>query len=222
MAPIERATYKDYVIEHIYEALQESRYRPGDRVTESHIAKELGISRAPIREALSELVSAGLLVYRPQIGNFVASMSPREIIDAYEVRGVLEGFAVSRALEGFSEEDIYGLEQMSGLMEKYAAKKKQRRLIEVGSEFHKTLYGRCDNIQVVQLADQLSMKLHLLFFRHWADVYSPEEIRDRHLLIIAELRNGSSEVVEDVIREHYIATGKKVAKLQARQVNRKE
>lgn len=210
---IERATYKDYVIEYIYDGLQESRYRPGDKITESHIARELGISRAPIREALTELVGAGLLVYKPQVGNFVAFMSPTEIRDAYEIRGVLEGFAVRTAISGLVEEDIYALEQMAGLMEKYAAGKQQRRLIEVGKTFHQLLYGRCDNIQVVHLTDQLSMKLHLMFRKHWADVYSPAEIRDRHQVIIDCLQGADSMAVERAIREHYMETGSKVAAL---------
>ncbi len=75
--PIERSTYKDHVVKYIYDGMRENRYKAGDKILESHMAKELGISRAPIREALADLVRSGLLEYRPQVGNFVTS-SPRK------------------------------------------------------------------------------------------------------------------------------------------------
>lgn len=208
---IDRATYKDYVLKHMYTALKENRYRPGDRVTESYIAEELGISRAPIREALAELVSSGLLLHKPQVGTFVASMSPRDIMDSYETRGVAEGFAAREAMEFIDEEVLSELERMAELMVQYAGKKTHHRLIEVGREFHETIYGKCDNIAVVQLTDNLRLKIGLLFYRHWAEVYSPDEIRSRHFDIVNVLRQKNPDRVEQVIREHYIETGRKVA-----------
>lgn len=212
---IDRTTYKDYVLEHIYTALQENRYRPGDKVTESHIAEELGISRAPIREALAELVSGGMLVHKPQVGTFVASMSPREIINAYETKGVLEGYAVAEAMTmaGGDAELFEELERMAALMESYAVRGRRRKLVDVGREFHRTLYGPCDNVQVVLLTEQLTMKLQLLFYRHWGDLYTPDEIRKRHQAIIVEVAGGERRSIEAVIRHHYIETGHKVAKI---------
>ena len=78
--PIERSTYKDYVIRYIYNGIRENRFRAGEKILESHLSKELGISRAPIREALADMVRRDLLEYRPQVGNFIASLSPKEII----------------------------------------------------------------------------------------------------------------------------------------------
>jgi DNA-binding GntR family transcriptional regulator len=75
--PIERSTYKNHVIKYIYDGMRENRYRAGEKILESHLSRELGISRAPIREALAELVSSGLLESRPQIGNFVASLTAK-------------------------------------------------------------------------------------------------------------------------------------------------
>jgi DNA-binding GntR family transcriptional regulator len=208
---IDRATYKDYVLQHIYTALQENRFRPGDRITESYIAEELEISRAPIRKALAELVSVGLLLHKPQVGTFVASMSPREIIDGYETRGVVEGFAACEAMELIDDEVLSELERLAELMWQYASRNTQRRLIEIGREFHEMIYGKCDNIAVVRLTDNLRLKISLFFYRHWADVYSPDEIRSRHLDIVRALRLRDADQVEQVIRDHYMETGRKVA-----------
>lgn len=208
--PIQRTTYKDHVIKYIYDGLRENRFRSGEKILESHLAKELGISRAPIREALADLVRSGLLKYRPQIGNFVASLSPEEIINSYVARGVLEGFAVSQEINSFSNDDLVRLEEMAHKMALFAKKGQRKALIDIGQEFHEELFSRCTNAQVVLFTEQLSLKLHLLFYKHWANVYTPEEIRDRHLEIIGMVRKKDSGKLEQLIRQHYIETGHKI------------
>ena len=207
---IERSTYKDHVIKFIYDGMRENRYRAGEKILESHLARELGISRAPIREALADMVSSGLLVYRPQVGNFVAALTAKEIIDSYVARGVLEGFSVAQGIENFTVEDLSRLEEMAHKMEVYARKGKRKDLIDIGQKFHEELFSHCTNTQVVLFTRQLSLKLHLLFYKHWARVYTPEEIRDRHLDIINTLRQKDAVQVEMMIRQHYIETGQKI------------
>jgi DNA-binding GntR family transcriptional regulator len=207
---IERSTYKDHVIKYIYDGLRDNRYRAGEKILESHLARELGISRAPIREALAELVSSGLLVYRPQVGNFVAALSAKEIIDSYVARGVLEGFSVAQGIGNFSNEDLARLEEMAHKMEVCARAGKHKALIDIGQQFHDQLFSHCTNTQVVLFTRQLSLKLHLLFYKHWSRVYSPDEIRDRHLEIINTLGTKDAVKVEMLIRGHYIETGHKI------------
>ena len=207
---IERSTYKDHVIKYIYDGMRENRYRAGEKILESHLARELGISRAPIREALADMVSSGLLVYRPQVGNFVAALTAKEIIDSYVARGVLEGFSVAQGMENFTVEDLARLEEMAHKMEAFARKGKRKDLIDIGQRFHEELFSHCTNTQVVLFTRQLSLKLHLLFYKHWARVYAPEEIRDRHLDIISTLREKDAVQVEMMIRQHYIETGQKI------------
>ena len=207
---IERSTYKDHVIKFIYDGMRENRYRAGEKILESHLARELGISRAPIREALADMVSSGLLVYRPQVGNFVAALTAKEIIDSYVARGVLEGFSVAQGIENFTVEDLARLEEMAHKMEVYARKGKRKDLIDIGQKFHEELFSHCTNTQVVLFTRQLSLKLHLLLYKHWARGYAPEDIRDRHLASISTLRQTDAVQGEMMIRQHYIETGQKI------------
>ncbi len=205
-----KQTYKDIVIRHIYEGLMEGKYAPGEKVLEGSLAASLGLSRAPVREALRELVSNGLLEYRPQVGNFIAALSPGEIIDSYVARGVLEGYAVAQGMDSFTEKDLANLEKMAHRMEHLARKNQRKALIDLGQAFHRELFSHCSNDQVVRFTEQLSLKLHFLFYKHWAKVYQPEEIRDRHLEITGAIRDKNRDKIELALREHYIATGKKI------------
>lgn len=214
---INKTTYKDYVINYLYEKMQSDELKSGDQVLESHLAEKLGISRAPIREALQQLVGEGLLEYKPQVGNFVAVMSAKEIIDAYVTRGVLEGFSAAEALDKFDEEDFETLDDLCSRMEHFAEKGKQKELIEVGSEFHALLFNRCDNVQLIEYTERLSHKLHLLFYKHWGTLYSAEEISARHRQLVQVLRDRNEQQVEQALRLHYLETGQKVARLYEQQ-----
>ncbi|HEX4944085.1 MAG TPA: FCD domain-containing protein [Usitatibacteraceae bacterium] len=70
---------------------------PGSRINEPDVAERLGVSRVPVREALRELESTGLVVSRKNVGVFVREFAPREVADLYELRAVLDGHAGTRA-----------------------------------------------------------------------------------------------------------------------------
>ena len=211
---IVKRTYKDQVVEHLYNLILEGTLTPGDQVKESFLSIEMGISRAPIREGLKELISNGLITYRPQVGNFVSQLSPKEIVDAYTTRGVLEGYAVGSTYDQFSEEEIEELNGMAEMMEKYAYKNNQKKVVQVGDAFHSLLISKNNNIQLIEYTQRLSLKLHILFFKHWSKLYSKKEIGDRHHRIVEAIKSSESAKIEHVIREHYTETGTKIAALQ--------
>jgi DNA-binding GntR family transcriptional regulator len=210
---IVKKTYKDQVIDYVYQLLLAGKLNPGDQLKESHLADEMGISRAPIREALKELIMNGLVEYRPQVGNFIALMSPKQIVDSYTTRGVLEGFAVREACDQFSSEEIDKLENLTEQMEAYASRKNNKMVTQAGGEFHDLLVSKSDNVQLLEYTDRLSLKLHILFNKYWGRLYSPEEIGMRHRKIVDSIRQQDPEQVEQAIREHYVETGTKIAAL---------
>ncbi len=210
---INRQTYPDHVVEHVCGLLRNGQLQPGDKVRESHLAADLGVSRAPVREAVRHLVGEGLLDYRPQIGSIVAKLSPQQIIDSYVARGLLEGFAIADSGHEFSATAKQELRQLCELMEVSAADGDDEALIDAGARFHRQLYGRTENQQLLGNIERLSNKLHLLFYRHWANFYSPDQIRDRHQQLLKLVFEGEGWAVEQGFRQHYIETGHKVAAL---------
>jgi DNA-binding GntR family transcriptional regulator len=211
---IVKRTYKDQVVEYLYNLILEGTLTPGDQVKESSLSIEMGISRAPIREGLKELISNGIIEYRPQVGNFINQLSPKEVVDAYITRGVLEGYAIGTTYHLFSEEEVDELSDMTTLMEKCAHKNNQKMVVKVGDDFHRLLISKCNNIQLIEYTERLSLKLHILFFKHWSTLYSEEEIGNRHQRIVDALKSNDKSRVEAVIRDHYTETGTKIAALQ--------
>ncbi|MFO7577723.1 MAG: GntR family transcriptional regulator [Pelovirga sp.] len=211
---IVKKTYKDQVIDYIYQLMLTDKLNPGDQVKESILSVQMGISRAPIREALKELMMNGLIDYRPQVGNFIPILTPKQIVDSYTTRGILEGYAVMAAWETFSAEDIGMLDAFVDEMGVAARAHKHKRVVDIGGDFHDFLTGKSDNVQLLEYTNRLSLKLHILFYKHWGRLYTPDEIEQRHRAIVDSIRSQDGGRIEKVIRDHYVETGSKIAALQ--------
>ncbi len=211
---IKKATYKDQVINHIYKEILKGRIKPGQQIKEAKLSEELDISRAPIREALKELISMGILEYKPRIGTFVLDPTSEDIRDTYVARGVLEGYAAASACGDFTCKDIDNLYRMCAQMGKLAESGKNIKLIDLGDRFHSRLTQKCKNTQIIRFAHTLSLKSHLMFHMFWTKLYSANEIEERHRIIVDAVKEKKANRIEQIIREHYAQTGAKIAQLK--------
>jgi len=100
--------------EQIYRRIIEGVYRPGERLIEQRIAEELAVSRTPVREALVRLEGAGLVVNARHKGAMVRTLTREDIVDLYELRGVLEALAAKRAAERAGADELARLDEAIG------------------------------------------------------------------------------------------------------------
>lgn len=106
----------------IYEKIKydilENHLKPGEKLVEEDLAKELDVSRTPVREALKQLDQDGLVTYYPRKGSVVSQMSIKDALEIYEVREVLEGLAIKSICLNINEDDIKKLENIIFRMDK--------------------------------------------------------------------------------------------------------
>lgn len=213
METFEKNTYKDLVVKQIYHLILTGEMNSGDRVVESNLSKDFGISRAPVREALRELIAEGILKYKPQVGYYVTEITKKQILDTYETRGLLEGYAIRTALDLFSGNDLDNLKKYIDDMEFFAFEGEHVKFIEAGGKFHEYIFSKSPNSELVGFTKRLSYKSHIFFNKYWMEIYSPENIRKRHECIIDVIRKRDGEMLEKVIRDHYVSTAEKIAEL---------
>ncbi len=101
--PAKFLTADQHAYEHIKEAILRGELRGGERLDQDEIARELGLSRMPVREAIKRLDSEGLVVNVPRRGAMVTALSPDAVLEIFEMRAVLEGLLVSTAMRSMSE-----------------------------------------------------------------------------------------------------------------------
>ena len=103
---IVRKVLREDVKSIISSAIMKGEYKPGDRIVETQIAKDLNVSQAPVREALRDLEQMGIVVTEPYKGTYVRDISRKDLISYYDVRAELEGLAMRLAMPNLKEKDI--------------------------------------------------------------------------------------------------------------------
>ena len=109
----------DIVYDHLREEILSGRIGPGEPIRQEHLAARLGVSRAPVREALKALEGEGLIIFRPRRGYLVTALDPDEIEEIFEIRALLEERGGTLAAKFRTQEDIEAvgdlLEQMEAI-----------------------------------------------------------------------------------------------------------
>ncbi|MDX5360833.1 MAG: GntR family transcriptional regulator [Alphaproteobacteria bacterium] len=114
--PVQARSLTEEVARQLHEAIVVGRLKLGQRISESVLSREMGISRGPIREAERQLAQQGLLVFSPRRGFFVRDLTADQINDVFRVRIVLERFAVEEAARTASDADLARLADWRAMM----------------------------------------------------------------------------------------------------------
>src|SRR6266704_2236481 len=97
LTKIRRERAVDAVYEALRQAIVSSLMKPGERLKVDELAQKLGVSLTPVRSAIQQLANEGLVEIRPRSGTFVASLSPRDVEETFEIRCALECLAGEKA-----------------------------------------------------------------------------------------------------------------------------
>lgn len=193
--------------------------RPGQRVTEDELARSIGVSRTPVREAMRGLEAQGLITRWRGRGAFVARrMTAEEAAALYQVRESLESHLTARAAERITHSDLATLEALEAEFRQAAsgddAGRELRHLVVIDSDFHWTIYHSADSELVSVLASYWGRLQCELYDR----VYTggrPELFGDQHDRIVRALRKQSPEAAKAAMAEH-IRTGWEVVEMSFR------
>ncbi len=189
--------------EHVYETLlgsiQNGEYEGGRRVREEEVASTLGVSRTPVREALSRLQSRGLLEFAPSGGLIVTKLTRPRTVELYAVREILEGSAARFAAQHASEAEILALGQISDVFVETTDPVKLARL---NRQFHLAIHEAAHNRYLTRTLNEFDDTLALL-------PGTTFEVPERHELAVAEhaqivdaIRNRDPDEAERAARFH--------------------
>jgi GntR family transcriptional regulator, vanillate catabolism transcriptional regulator len=192
----------------------EGELSPGERVLELQMVERLGVSRTPVRSALVRLQEEGLLEAIPSGGFSVRAFSEREVLEAIEIRGTLEGLAVRLAAErGVARSDLQSasarLDAIDEVLRRDALGIDISRYVELNAQFHTMLIGFAGS---QALARQLDRASALPFASPSALVpvqsRSPEShhiltvAQDQHRCVLVAIERREGTRAESIMREH--------------------
>jgi len=177
-------------------------FKPGEKLLEGRIAKQLGVSRTPVREGLRQLAAAGFVKMNPNQAVVVSNVSFKDIHEVLQIRGVLEGLAARLTTALITEGKINELEVYNKNMEKYIS---QNNILAFGKEsdkFHELILDICGNSRVVQIRKNLANQIYR--FRN-ISLHIPgrlESALKEHREIIEAIKQRDAEKADTLSKKH--------------------
>jgi DNA-binding GntR family transcriptional regulator len=193
------------VRDHVQAMILRGELIVGQRISEPEIAAQLGISRVPVREALRELESTGLVVARKHAGVFVREPDAAEIADLYEMRGVLDGFAGRRvATRRKAERAVLSdvLDASIEAMNAAAAKHEVQRYYSENLRFHWAIVEAAGNAVLANSYRGIVQKLHLSRLKNLSHDVGMRASIAEHVAIASALRRGNVAQCEELMARH--------------------
>lgn len=146
----------DLAYQALRDAVLSGEMKPGVRLNQDELAKRLGVSRAPIRDALNRLEAEGLVKTLSRAGGVVvAEISEQEAADIYELRSILDSASTRLACERMSEDDVARLREIVEETERVTKAKNLNAIVQSHAEFHYLIYAACGNAELTRVARNL-------------------------------------------------------------------
>lgn len=201
--PVAPPRLVDSALTAVRSSILDGRIRPGERLLEVELARQLGISRGPLREALQLLEKDGIIYSLPRRGKFVQQLDLTTVDEVYSLRKVLEAFAVERVVVDRRPEDLTMLEAALGPMREAAEAGDVRLVARRDIEFHQTIIKSAHHsLLTAAWRDNVSGKMHVLLNITEKTHRPLDDVLSRHASIIEGLRTGTRHAVTDLIRSH--------------------
>lgn len=151
------APVRAQVLDNLRQAILNRHFAPGQRLIERELVELTGVSRTSIREALRELAAEGLVTTIPNRGTVVATVTPEEARQLYEVRAVLEGLAGRLFVQNASESQRRALQRTLATVERLAGRNSS--ILEAKDRFYEILFAGGGNVALHQTASGLHARV---------------------------------------------------------------
>jgi len=190
----------DFVYESLRDAIWDGRIAVGERVREEEIARDLGVSRTPVREALQRLHQRGLLVFGAGRGLTVASLSQHQVLQLYAMREILEGSAARFAAQHATAPEIAILWRLQ--KELCKADNDAMALVALNRRLHQAIYEAAHNQYLLQTLGVLHDSLALLHSTTFLVPSRRLESDEEHRQIVEAIEQHNADRAEEAAREH--------------------
>jgi DNA-binding GntR family transcriptional regulator len=195
-------TLREEVARRIRRALLAGELKPGQRLTETHVAQALGVSRPTVRESLQQLIHEGTLVHVPHKGIYVAEPTAEELTDLADVRGALETMAalkLSRDTNGSGRDAVREALQVH-LDALDAADDLQSDMTH--RDLHRTMWEQSGSVTLRKIWPVVASRIHLALTVDQATIRDPERDRRMHRRLVQLIEEGDEAAIIAEVREH--------------------
>lgn len=202
-----RVPLADVAYERIREMVLRRHIRPGEQTSVARLAAQTGLGRSPVKEAITRLVSEGLLQVSDRRGTTAVRLSRADVSDLFELRQLFEGYAAPRAAQKITDDDLEELSELLVVMEEESLTKPTEqqsvaRFIDADVRLHEIIIAAAGNEHLTRHYRLLNLHLQIsdYLFRHHTGM---REQRHRdHVAMVDALRAKDGEKLATLLNEH--------------------
>ncbi len=210
---IQKKLYSTQILDLIKSQLLNGNLFPGDKINEAQLSAQLGVSRAPIREALCLLEREGIVV-ATQKGKYIRKVTAKEASDTYLTGAILEAKSVASTCHLFTDDDLQEVHDSFSSITPEMVQENEHLVVD--EKFHTLLLKYEQNKVLVSLSRQLPRRLSkFLLISYWQKVSSAEGFYNRHLELFDVVKTRKPHLIEEAVMEHYRELGIKITHLMA-------
>jgi len=177
-------------------------FHPKERLTEEDLMARFGLKRHIVRDALSQLDSMGLVVRVPNRGAYVRELTPKEVIEIYEVREILEVAAALRTQLPCPKSVIAALKSIQDKHSEAIAKHDLRVVFRLNIQFHREQFMACQNTKLAQSIMEYAQQAHLIRAIKYAEPGHLQKVESDHRRIIKAMEGKNRDSLVEIVRNH--------------------
>jgi DNA-binding GntR family transcriptional regulator len=201
----EPSSLKDHAYRRIKTAILNLELKPGEALIEGELAERLGISKTPVRDALTELRREGLVTKIPYSGTFVSEITPQDIRDIIQIRAVLEALAARLATPLLTEAELQKLADLITCELDAIGAGNIEFASQCNGEFHDVIIHKVKNQRLVSILENIGdqmKRIRALSSQLQGRLHKSAE---EHTLVLAALRDRDPDKAEEMLRVHMLS-----------------
>jgi DNA-binding GntR family transcriptional regulator len=214
---IQKQNISEDLVVYIKQQILLGELNPGERIVETKLAKELGISQTPVREAIRHLQGEGIITIVPNKGPLVRTLDMKDVFEIYSVRSMLEGLAIRLATQNASDQEIDELEQFYNGMKDKLHDDSVPYLMQDSAHIHQTIIYLSNHSRLITMYKSISFQISLVNRMLGTKSTKQKEVED-HAELIEALKRKDPDFAEKTIRRHIFRSYREFVELNEKKV----
>lgn len=202
---IKSATLSEDIAQQLTNAIVAGHIPQGSKISEPELAKQYGVSRGPLREAIVKLEGLGLVTRTANVGARVIQLNIQDMLDTFTMREALEGMAARLAATTMSSEEVKSLYQLIDKHQAHLDANQDDHYVQQGGndDFHLRIIHASRNTKLIRLLTEELYAVIRMYRRHTADQRSdPRQALREHRAILDAIANHEGDLAELLMRRH--------------------
>lgn len=207
--PTEVSSRRHQVVDYLRRDIMSGELAPGDQLKQDIIAQEFAVSPGPVREALRQLESEGLVVHIPNRGVFVGEVTPVDLLGVLlPVRLAIETYAAVQL--GGREETLSGLQHIVDQMRRAADDGLLQDVNDLDLMFHELLVRSAGSTHALQIWNNVQPRIRMQIYKLSARHSAIQDIPQEHQELVDAFRSNNEELIKERVQDHIIGSAQRL------------